>query len=109
MNFSAPEGWQRDSDRLYIHWSGVRIQLMNYRQKEGWFLVPSDLDRPVVGFDPNPDGRDKAFATFARGESTYTGGVRKPKPEAKREEEPEEPDEEDQEAEDEKDDKEGDL
>src|SRR5262245_55121196 len=67
MSFSAPKGWERESDKLFIHNTGVRIQLMTYRQKEGWFLVPVDLDQPVVEFEPTPEGRTKAFDAFAAG------------------------------------------
>ena len=67
MSFSAPKGWERDNDKLYIHNTGVRIQLMTYRQKEGWYLVPTDLDQPVVEFEPTPEGRAKAFDAFAAG------------------------------------------
>ena len=67
MSFSPPKGWERDNDKLYIHTTGVRIQLMTYRQKEGWFLVPTDLDQPVVEFEPTPEGRAKAFEAFAIG------------------------------------------
>ena len=67
MSFTAPKGWERDSDKLYIHSTGVRIQLMSYRQKEGWYLVPTDLDQPVVEFEPTPEGRAKAFEAFAAG------------------------------------------
>ena len=67
MSFSAPKGWERDSDKLFIHSTGVRIQLMTYRQKEGWYLVPTDLDQPVIEFEPTPEGRAKAFEAFASG------------------------------------------
>jgi len=76
MSFSVPKGWERDSDKLYIHNSGVRIQLMTYRQKEGWYLVPVDLDQPVVEFEPTPEGRDKAFEAFAKG-AVSTKAVKK--------------------------------
>lgn len=67
MSFSAPKGWERDSDKLFIHNTGVRVQLMTYRQKEGWYLVPTDLDQPVIEFEPTPEGRAKAFEAFASG------------------------------------------
>ena len=67
MSFSPPKGWERDSDKLYIHETGVRIQLMPYRQKDGWYIVPIDLDQPVVEFEPTPEGRTKAFEAFAAG------------------------------------------
>lgn len=67
MSFSTPKGWEKDNDKLYIHSTGVRVQLMSYRQKEGWYLVPIDLDTPVIEFEPTPEGRAKAFETFATG------------------------------------------
>jgi hypothetical protein len=67
MSFTTPKGWEKDSDKLFIHSTGVRIQLMTYRQKEGWYLVPTDLDQPVVEFEPTPEGRTKAFDSFAAG------------------------------------------
>lgn len=62
-----PEGWEQDSDTLYLHVSGVRIERRVYRNKEGWVLVPVDLDRAVVEFPPDGDGLSAAFAAFAKG------------------------------------------
>jgi hypothetical protein len=59
--------WERDSDKLFIHESGIRIQRMAYKGKEGWFLIPTDLDQAVLEFEPTPEGRDKAFESFAKG------------------------------------------
>lgn len=67
MAFQPPKGWERESDTLFIHPSGVRIERRIYREKEGWFLIPADLDQEVLGFDPTPEGRDQAFAAFAEG------------------------------------------
>ena len=67
MASGTPKGWDKDSDKLFIHESGVRIQRMAYKGKEGWFIVPVDLDQPVVEFEPTPEGRDKAFESFAKG------------------------------------------
>lgn len=63
---TLPEGWERDSDALYLHVSGVRIERRVYRNKEGWVLVPVDLDRAVVEFPPDDDGLARAFAAFAK-------------------------------------------
>jgi hypothetical protein len=35
MDFVAPEGWEKESDTLYLHPSGVRIERRIYRKKEG--------------------------------------------------------------------------
>jgi len=67
MESMVPEGWVRDSHTLYLHSSGVRIERRIYRHKEGWMLVPVDLDRAVVEFTPNSDGLEHAFAAFASG------------------------------------------
>jgi hypothetical protein len=64
---SVPKGWDKESDSLFIHTTGVRIQRMAYKGKDGWYLVPTDLDQPVVEFEPTPEGRDKAFESFAKG------------------------------------------
>src|ERR1041384_776569 len=67
MASGVPKGWDKDSDKLFIHETGVRIQRMTYKGKDGWFLVPVDLDAAVVEFEPTPEGRDKAFEAFAKG------------------------------------------
>lgn len=67
MTFKAPSGWTTESDKLYVHNTGVRIQRMTYHDKDGWYLIPLDLDTPVVEFEPTAEGRDKAFEAFANG------------------------------------------
>jgi len=67
MEFSIPEGWAQESHTLYLHPSGVRIERRIYRLKEGWFLVPVDLDQAVAEFSPNSDGLALAFDAFAKG------------------------------------------
>src|ERR1041384_7139999 len=67
MASGVPKGWDKDSDKLFIHETGVRIQRMTYKGKDGWCLVPVDLDAAVVEFEPTPEGRDKAFESFAKG------------------------------------------
>lgn len=67
MSPSIPKGWDKESDTLFIHSTGVRIQRMAYKGKDGWYLVPIDLDQPVVEFEPTPEGREKAFESFAKG------------------------------------------
>jgi hypothetical protein len=67
MASSTPKGWEKDSDKLFIHETGIRIQRMTYKGKDGWFLVPVDLDAVVVEFEATPEGRDKAFEAFAKG------------------------------------------
>lgn len=66
MRPEASEGWERDSDTLYLHSSGVRIERRAYRYKEGWFLIPVDLDQAVLEFSPDEDGLAHAFAAFSR-------------------------------------------
>jgi hypothetical protein len=67
MASGAPKGWEKDSDKLFIHETGIRIARMTYKGKDGWYLVPVDLDAVVVEFEPTPEGRDKAFEAFAKG------------------------------------------
>lgn len=67
MGFSPPKGWDKESETLFIHDSGTRIEKRTYREKEGWFIIPVDLDAEVIPYDPTPEGRDKAFADFAEG------------------------------------------
>lgn len=64
MAFEPPKGWKRESDTLFTHANGAQIQRRAYREKEGWFLIPPDLDQEVLGFDPTPEGREKAFTAF---------------------------------------------
>lgn len=67
MAGSTPKGWEKDSEKLYIHESGVRIQRMLYRSKDGWYLVPVDLDQLCAEFEPTNEGRDLAFEAFDKG------------------------------------------
>ncbi len=67
MAASTPKGWEKESDKLYIHESGVRIQRMVYRSKDGWYLVPVDLDQVCSEFEPTNEGRDQAFEAFDKG------------------------------------------
>ena len=107
MASGVPKGWEKDSDKLFIHETGIRIARMTYKGKDGWFLVPVDLDAAVLEFEPTPEGRDKAFEAFAKGalvvkpKKTKATSTKKapPKPAAK---------EEDAEAKDDDDDEDGD-
>lgn len=67
MAGSTPKGWEKESDKLFIHESGVRIQRMVYRTKDGWYLVPVDLDQVCSEFEPTNEGRDLAFEAFDKG------------------------------------------
>jgi hypothetical protein len=67
MKFKPPKGWKHKSDTLFVNATGVRIERRVYREREGWFLIPDDLAREVVYFDPTPEGRDQAFVAFAEG------------------------------------------
>lgn len=62
-----PRGWERDSDVLYLHAAGARIERRVYRKVEGWILVPAELDRAALTFPPDDAGRAAAFAAFAAG------------------------------------------
>ena len=67
MGFSPPKGWDKESETLFIHENGTRIERRVYREKDGWFIIPVDLDAEVLGYDATPEGRDLAFAAFAEG------------------------------------------
>jgi len=67
MDPTAPPGWEKDSDTRYLHASGVRIERRIYRSREGWVLVPTDLDRAVLEFPPDAAGLERAFAAFLAG------------------------------------------
>lgn len=101
MASGVPKGWEKDSDKLFIHETGIRIQRMTYKGKDGWFLVPVDLDAAVVEFEPTPEGRDKAFEAFAKGalatkpKKTKAASTKKAPVKTAKEEEAEEKDDED--------------
>ena len=101
MASGVPKGWEKDSDKLFIHETGIRIQRMTYKGKDGWFLVPVDLDAAVVEFEPTPEGRDKAFEAFAKGalvvkpKKTKAASTKKAPAKAVKEEEAEEKDDDD--------------
>lgn len=65
MSVALPKGWSRESDSLFIHASGVRIERMTYRGDEGWYLVPVDLDVALIRFEPTSEGQAKAFEAYA--------------------------------------------
>jgi hypothetical protein len=67
MDSGIPAGWEKDSATLYLHESGVRIEKRLYREKEGWILVPVDLDTPVSEFSPDKEGLAAAFAAWQKG------------------------------------------
>ena len=107
VDFVVPNGWERESDTLYLHASGVRIERRVYRKTEGWVLVPVDLDRAVMVFSPTREGMEQAFSAFARGvlepkDAAMTQEVREAREAARRDEDPfassddEEEDEEDE-------------
>jgi hypothetical protein len=104
MTMSAPVGWEQESQTLYFHPSGVRIERRIYRKKEGWVLVPVDLDRKVLEFPPDSAGLEQAFAAFERGaltpeSSVVSAKVQKARDEARQDEKPEEPSEDEDEGE----------
>jgi hypothetical protein len=110
MASGVPKGWEKDSDKLFIHETGIRIARMTYKGKDGWYLVPVDLDAAVLEFEPTPEGRDKAFEAFAKGalvtkpkktKATSTKKAAKPAP---KEEEAEEKEDDDEDGDDDKDD-----
>ena len=73
MSEPARAGWEQDSPTLYLHASGVRIERRLYKNQDGWYLVPVDLDRSVVRFPPDEMGLELAFADFLRGAGQAPG------------------------------------
>ena len=67
MANNAPKNWEKYTEKIFIHESGVRVQRMTYKGKDGWCLVPVDIAEAVIEFEPTPEGRDKAFAAFDQG------------------------------------------
>jgi hypothetical protein len=67
MDNALPPGWEKDSATLYLHETGVRIEKRVYREKEGWILIPVDLDTPVTEFSPDKEGLAAAFAAWTKG------------------------------------------
>ncbi|SRR5258705_10979562 len=67
MGFHLGKGWDKTSEDLFIHDSGVRISKTSYRGKPGWWVFPVDLDAPPVEHAPTDAGREEAFATVAKG------------------------------------------
>jgi len=81
MGFDPGKGWEKESEDLFIHDSGVRISKTSYRGKPGWWVFPVDLDAPPVEHAPTDAGREEAFAVFAK-------GLPKPKPKPKPKDDP---------------------
>lgn len=106
MSVDAPQGWEQDSPSLFLHPSGVRIERRVYRNKEGWVLVPVDLDQKVMEFPSDSKGLEQAFAAFATGAlapetSKISPKILKAQEAARVDEKPEEPAEDEEEDEDE--------
>lgn len=106
MSAEASTGWEQDSQTLFLHTSGVRIERRVYRKKDGWVLVPVDLDQKVLEFSPDSKGLDEAFAAFAGGAWRPEAPVASPeilkvRAEARQDEKPDEATEDEEEDEDE--------
>ncbi len=67
MSFNPGKDWSKESDDLFIHKTGTRIAKTSYQGTPGWYIMPVDLDSPVVPFPATEEGRDKAFETYAKG------------------------------------------
>ncbi len=96
-----PPGWVKDSETLFLHSNGVRIERRCYRKQDGWNLVPVDLDRAVIQFTPDSAGLRKAFAAFVGGALGPSESEPSPRYKAARQDEtPEESSEEEDESDD---------
>ena len=61
----AVEGWSKESDYLYIHASGARIERRGYPGRPGWYLMFPGERGTSRRFEPTTYGCDQAFIAFA--------------------------------------------
>ena len=61
----AVEGWSKESDYLYVHSSGARIERRGYPGEPGWYLSFPRERETVRRFEPTTYGCDQAFIAFA--------------------------------------------
>ena len=66
MAMELPKDWTKEDNELFIYKDGTRIHKTTYNSKQGWFLIPADLDESVVEYEDNDDGRDLAFEQFTK-------------------------------------------
>ncbi len=66
MGFELPKDWTKENSDLYIYKDGTRIHKTTYNSKQGWFLIPVDLDETVVEYSDSTEGRDLAFEEFTQ-------------------------------------------
>jgi hypothetical protein len=62
---NAVEGWSKDSDYLYLHTSGARIERRGYPSRPGWYLKLPRERGTGRRFEPTTYGCDQAFIAFA--------------------------------------------
>ena len=61
--------WVRESEYLFVHRSGARIERRGYPSTPGWYLVPQAGQEHHHRFEPTPQGCDDAFIAFAASEA----------------------------------------
>ena len=66
MAFKLPKDWTKENGDLFIYKDGTRIHNTTYNSKQGWFMIPSDLDETVLEYEDSTEGRDLAFDEFTQ-------------------------------------------
>ena len=66
MTQKLPKDWTKEDDELFVYKDGTRIHKTTYNSKQGWFLIPVDLDETVIEYADTEEGRDLAFEEFTK-------------------------------------------
>ena len=66
MSVELPKDWTREDDELFVYKDGTRIHKTTYNSKQGWFMIPVDLDETVIEYADTEEGRDLAFDEFTQ-------------------------------------------
>ncbi len=57
--------WTRQSEYIFVHRTGARIERRGYPVTPGWYLVPDKNSPDAQRYDPTPQGCDEAFIAFS--------------------------------------------
>lgn len=66
MGEELPKDWTKEDSELYIYKDGTRITKTTYNSKQGWFLMPADLDETVLEYEDTDEGKNLAFEEFTQ-------------------------------------------
>ncbi len=66
MSVKLPKDWTKEDDELFVYKDGTRIHKTTYNSKQGWFMIPVDLDETVIEYADTDEGRDLAFEEFTQ-------------------------------------------